>query len=167
MVHWLGAGLGKFKTLAKGARRRTSPMAGKLDLFFLAEVQIQKSRKSDLHVLREVNVIKPYPDLRTQYLTVRAAAWFVRLIDHFVEPESPEPEVHDLLGRAFGYLERSGPNLAAVRHFERELGRCLGLRAHGGPATQGLEWDGKLAAERHELLDALREDHHDKPIKSD
>ena len=54
IVSWCSESLGCIQTVAKGARRAKSPFAGKLDLFFEAEIQIARSRKSSLHTLTEV-----------------------------------------------------------------------------------------------------------------
>src|SRR6266705_2482495 len=48
IVSWCTESLGCVQTIAKGARRPKSPFAGKLDLFFEAEISIVRGRKSDL-----------------------------------------------------------------------------------------------------------------------
>ena len=56
IVHWLTPGLGRLATVAKGARRPKSPFRGKLDLFYLADFSFSRSRRSELHTLREVSL---------------------------------------------------------------------------------------------------------------
>src|SRR5262249_46654776 len=56
IVSWCTEAFGCVQTMAKGARRQKSPFAGKLDLFFEAEISIVRSRKSDLHMLTEVEI---------------------------------------------------------------------------------------------------------------
>ncbi len=46
IVHWCTESLGCIQTVAKGARRAKSPFAGKLDLFFEAEIQVAASKRS-------------------------------------------------------------------------------------------------------------------------
>ena len=53
IVTWFTEAQGKLKTVAKGARRPRSPFAGRLDLFYLAEITYSRSRQSELHGLRE------------------------------------------------------------------------------------------------------------------
>ena len=53
IIHWLTPDLGRIAMVAKGARRAKSPFAGKLDLFYLADFSFNRSRRSDLHTLRE------------------------------------------------------------------------------------------------------------------
>src|ERR1700740_234103 len=60
IVSWCTESLGCVQAVAKGARRAKSPFAGKLDLFFEAEISIVRSRKSDLHTLTEVVVSTPF-----------------------------------------------------------------------------------------------------------
>jgi len=42
IVHWLTPEFGRLATVAKGARRPKSPFAGKLDLFYLADLSFQR-----------------------------------------------------------------------------------------------------------------------------
>src|SRR5436189_6468004 len=60
IIAWCTESLGCIQTAAKGARRARSPFAGKLDLFFEAEIQIARSRKSSLHTLSEVVLRNPF-----------------------------------------------------------------------------------------------------------
>lgn len=129
IVHWLGRDLGKFKTVAKGARRPKSPFAGRLDLFYLNEIRLTRSRSSDLHQLRETRLVDSHAGLRTDYFKVRTAAYLTGLIDDWIEAESPVPEIHALLGTALGYLESNPPTSRLVRRFERRLTELLG-QAH-------------------------------------
>src|SRR5258707_904583 len=56
IVSWLTQDFGRIATVARGARRPKSPFAGKLDLFYLADLSFQRSRRSDLHTLREASL---------------------------------------------------------------------------------------------------------------
>ena len=56
IISWCTESLGCLETVARGARRPKSVFAGKLDLFFEAEIQIKRSRKSNLHTLTEAVV---------------------------------------------------------------------------------------------------------------
>src|SRR4029077_7969047 len=105
------------------------PFAGKLDLFFEAEISIVRSRKSDLHTLAEVVLKNPFAGIRSNYLRTQTAAYFVELIEICTERDHSEPELFGLLRRAFGYLDTNNPNAHAVAHFETELARIAGV--HG------------------------------------
>jgi DNA repair protein RecO (recombination protein O) len=129
IVEWLTEAHGRLKTAAKGARRPRSPFAGKLDLFFLADISFTPSRKSDLHTLREVALVQPFDGLRADFLRTQLAAYFVELIELVTETEHPVPELFDLMRRALAYLDTGEPNLRALLHFESELVRLLGI--HG------------------------------------
>src|SRR6187200_1523089 len=105
IVSWCSESLGCIQTIAKGARRQKSPFAGKLDLFFEAEISIVRSRKSDLHTLAEVVLKNPFAGIRSNYLRTQSAAYFVELIEICTERDHREPELFGLLRRAFGYLD--------------------------------------------------------------
>ena len=135
IVSWCTESLGCIQTVAKGARRAKTPFAGKLDLFFEAEISIVPSRKSTLHTLTEVVLRNPFVGIRKNYLRTQAAAYFVELIEICTERDHHEPDLFALLRRAFGYLDANDPNLRAVAHFETELARITGVH----PPTAGLK----------------------------
>ena len=81
IVSWCTESLGCIQTAAKGARRAKSPFAGKLDLFFEAEIQIARSRKSNLHTLTEVALQNPFSGIRKNLRRTQAASYFVELIE--------------------------------------------------------------------------------------
>src|SRR5438067_3031881 len=81
IVTWFTERHGKIKTVAKGARRPKSPFAGKLDLFFDAEIQWIRSKKSELHTLKEVMLREPFEGLREKYPRTQLAAYFVEVVE--------------------------------------------------------------------------------------
>src|SRR5437773_1188347 len=81
IVSWCTESLGCIQTVAKGARRAKSPFAGRLDLFFEVEIQVARSRRSDLHTLTEVVLKNPFGGIRKNYLSTQTAAYFVELIE--------------------------------------------------------------------------------------
>lgn len=127
ILTWLTAAHGKMKTVAKGALQPKSRFAGRLDLFFECDISIARSRKSELHTLREADLIQPHEGLRRDYPRVALAAYFVELIELVTEPEHAVPELYDLLQRALRYLNDHAASLRALEHFERELVRLLGI----------------------------------------
>jgi len=154
IVHWLCPEAGRIKTVAKGARRPRSPFAGKLDLFFSADIVWSPARRGDLHSLREVAPTAIRERLRRDYHATLLAAYFCRLLELAVEPEHPEPELHDLLRRALDHVDANGPDKRALLHFEHETARILGIahqRHHAAPALR--ESLGTLPPQRAQLLD--------------
>lgn len=145
--------------MAKGARRARSVFAGKLDLFFETEIQIARSRKSDLHTLTEVVLRNPFGGIRQGHLRAQAAAYFVELIEICTESDHHEPELFALLRRAFGYLNENDPTLRAVLHFETELARIAGVHdvkmLKSNPALALANLFGRLPSSRERLRKAL------------
>src|SRR5436190_21699232 len=80
IVHWLTPDFGRIATVAKGARRPKSPFRGKLDLFFLADFSFARSRRSELHTLREVCLRDTHPALRENYSYLQQVSYCVALI---------------------------------------------------------------------------------------
>ena len=97
IVHWLTPELGRIATVAKGARRSNSPFRGRLDLFYLADFSFSRSRRSDLHTLREVLLRQTHPLLRRELACLRQASYFAALIEQTTETDTPLPTIFPLL----------------------------------------------------------------------
>jgi DNA repair protein RecO (recombination protein O) len=157
IVHWCTREHGLIRTAAKGARRPGSPFAGKLDLFYSAGITWARSRRSDLHALREAAVIHYRQGIQQSWLRVLAASYFTALIECVAEPDTPVPALHDLLVRALDWLHSSDPTRRAVLFFEKEVAADLGI--HGDAGISPIAAIGRvyhrLPAQRERLLSAL------------
>ena len=128
IVHWLTPGLGRLATVAKGALRPKSPFRGKLDLFYRADFSFSRSRRSDLHTLRELNLHETYPVLRQELASLRQACYCAVLIEQATETETPLPAVFDLMRSLLRYLGAHEAQPQAVFAFELRLLSELGLQ---------------------------------------
>lgn len=156
IVHWFTLGHGLIKTVAKGARRPTSPFAGKLDLFFDAELSWTRARTGELHALREVAVTSTREAIRGDYHAMLLAGYWCRLLELAVERDHPEPELGGLLARGLDHVATQGPSLRALHHFEQELARHLGISSDRRQAAAALrETLGGLPPQRAQLLERL------------
>jgi DNA repair protein RecO (recombination protein O) len=156
IITWCAEKHGKIKTVAKGARRPKSAFSGKLDLFFLSDIQFSRSRKSDLHILREVVLREPQEGIRQDYRRVQLASYFAELIDLSTESDHAVPELYDLLLRALNYLNTGTPTRRALLHFESELARLTGILDAGTPPATALGRAlGRLPVTRGELVSQL------------
>ncbi len=147
IVHWITPDCGRLATVAKGARRPKSPFRGKLDIFYIAEFSFQRSRRSDLHTLREVGLRQTHPHLREDYARLRQAAYGALLVEQMTEAETPLPAIYDLLIRLVDCLDSHGARPQCVLAFE------LKLLAEGGQAP---DWDAaRLASAARDLARQL------------
>lgn len=156
IVEWFTESHGILKTVAKGARRPGSPFAGKLDLFFSAEISWSRARGGELHALREVAVGDSRKNIRRDYDATLLAAYFCRLLELAVEREHPEPELYDLLRRGLDHVNNAGASSRGLRHFEHELARMQGIGDGNRQAAPALrEALGALPGQREQLLERL------------
>jgi DNA repair protein RecO (recombination protein O) len=159
IISWCTESLGCIQTAARGARRAKSPFAGKLDLFFEAEIAITRSRKSNLHTLTEVALKNPFSGIRENLRRTQGASYFVELIELCTESDHHEPDLFSLLRRAFAYLNRKDPDLRAVLHFETELARIAGVHdtkmLKSNPALALANLFGRLPSSRADLLKSI------------
>jgi DNA repair protein RecO (recombination protein O) len=127
IVRWLTAEAGRVSTLAKGARRSKSTFAGKLDLFVQADFTFNRSRRSDLHTLREVAVSDFHLPLRESVDRLQMAAYGTEVLEQTTEVETPLPELCALLEGFLGEIVVSGARPRLVFAYELKLLEALGL----------------------------------------
>src|SRR5213595_1962920 len=127
IVQWLTPDAGRIATVAKGARRPNSPFRGKLDLFYLADFSFSRSRRSDLHMLREVLLRETHPPLREQLAYLQQACYCAALIEQSTETETPLPILFRLVRDLLNYLPKQPPLPQTVFTFELKLLNELGL----------------------------------------
>lgn len=156
IVHWFTEAHGMLKTVAKGARRTNGRFGGQIDLFFGGEITFARARRGELHSLREIAIRQWREGLRRDYNSTLLAAYCCQLLEAAVEPEHPEPALHDLLRRALDHLDAHPPSLRALIHYETELARLLGVSHHSNSAELSLrDALGPLPASRQELIERL------------
>jgi DNA repair protein RecO (recombination protein O) len=134
IVHWLTPELGRIATVAKGARRPKSPFRGKLDIFYRADFSFARSRRSDLHALREASLRNTHPELRKDLGYLQQASYATSLIEMTTEAETPLPEIFALLDTLLEELPRHSPGPMAVLGFEIKLLHELGQAPNSGTA---------------------------------
>jgi DNA repair protein RecO (recombination protein O) len=127
IVHWLTPNLGRLSTVAKGAFRPKSPFRGKLDLFYLADFSFVRSRRSELHTLREVSIRESFPAIRRELGRVQQASYAAALIEQVTEPETPLPEIFELVQTFFHALTQTSSESHYIFAFELKLLAELGL----------------------------------------
>jgi DNA repair protein RecO (recombination protein O) len=121
IVHWITLEHGRVATVAKGARRPKSPFRGKLDLFYVAEFSFQRSRRSDLHTLREVSLRGTHPHLREDYARLRQASYGALLVEQITETQTPLPGTYALLAELADCLDADAARPQYILAFELKL----------------------------------------------
>ena len=144
ILHWLTPRLGRLATVAKGARRPKSPFRGKLDLFYEADFSFTRSRRSDLHNLREVGLRNTHEALRRDLGWLQQAGYCAILIEQTTETETPIPAVFDLLRGFLKQLPQQPPQPITIFAFEMKLLAELGQ-------SPDLE-DSRLTPGAHKIL---------------
>jgi DNA repair protein RecO (recombination protein O) len=147
IIHWLSPNFGRLATVAKGARRAKSPYAGKLDLFYEADFSFSRSRSSELHTLREVQLRKTNSALREDISKLRQAAYAAALVVQTTETETPLPVVFKLLGTLLASLCAHEPLPQLIFAFELKMLHELGLEP---------DWsEAKLSVGAQKIISAL------------
>jgi DNA repair protein RecO (recombination protein O) len=128
IVHWLTPEFGRLATVAKGARRPKSPFAGKMDLFYEAEFSFQRSRRSELHTLREVVLRETHAAIRGDMEYLQQASYGAALIEQTTDIETPLGEIYTLFKTFLTQLTLHPPQPQTLFAFEVKLLSELGLQ---------------------------------------
>jgi DNA repair protein RecO (recombination protein O) len=127
IVNWLTPDLGRISTVAKGARGPKSSFRGQLDLFYLDEFSFVRSKRSDLHTLREAKVVETHADLRRDLAYVQQASYCATLIEQSTETETPLEKVYEDFRSLVNELPKHAPQPQTIFGFEIKLLNELGL----------------------------------------
>ena len=149
IVQWLTPDVGRIATVAKGARRSKSAFRGKIDLFFRADFSFIRSRRSQLHTLREVSLLDSLPGLRRDLVLLNQMSYATTLIEQTTESDTPIPEIFNLMIGFANHVGNHPPQIAPMLAFEIKLLHALGQE----PDLK----DRKLSAKATELIPNLLE----------
>jgi DNA repair protein RecO (recombination protein O) len=139
IVTWFTREAGKLRTLAKGARRLNGPFRGKIDLFYRDEIVFLRSRRSDLHLLRDCFVEQPHAKLRESVEAMTAGSYVCELVETATELEDSSPAVFDLLAGTLAGLQISRGRPVMLLWFELQLLAAAGWKP---------KWETRSAAGR-------------------
>src|SRR5437660_6202328 len=128
IIHWLTPDRGRIATVAKGARRPKSPFHGRLDLFYCAAFSFVRSRSSELHNLREVNLTETNDFLRENLVNLQQTSYAAALIEQTTETETPLTGMYELFADFLSFLKAHPNAPTATPAFELKLLNLLGLR---------------------------------------
>src|SRR5215469_2067144 len=128
ILNWLTQEHGRMSTIARGARRAKSPFRGKLDLFYECEFNFQRSRRSELHTLREVVLQETNASLRHELSFLQQASYCSALLEQTTEKETPLPVIFDLMRSFLDALPLAAAQPQNIFAFELKLLKELGLQ---------------------------------------
>lgn len=127
IVRWLTLEHGLISTVAKGARRNESPFRGKLDLGYRCRLSFVRSRRSDLHTLREAVVSETHDGIRHDYDRLAAYGYAVRLLEALLELETPVPSVFEITLSFLGVIGDAPDAAQLTLFYELKLLEDQGL----------------------------------------
>lgn len=115
---------GKLSAVAKGVRRARSKLAGGLQLFSLAQVQLAAGRS--LQVATQVQPADTFYHLREDMWRYAHACYVAELLDSLVDEEAPDRPLFELLVATLRGLDAGGDPPTLLHGFELRLLSRLG-----------------------------------------
>ncbi|MBN1586852.1 MAG: DNA repair protein RecO [Candidatus Omnitrophica bacterium] len=117
---------GKFHGLLKGARSEKSRFGSIVEPVTLNDFVFYHGQRTDLHLVSQCDLVKPYLELRKDLIRLGYANYVVALLEQMMELMDPHPEAFDLAERTLDWLQWA-PNPVSCRlSFEIRLLTQLG-----------------------------------------
>jgi DNA repair protein RecO (recombination protein O) len=117
IVVLLMAGHGKVRAVAKGVRKTTSRMGGRLEMFSHVRVLMHEGR--DLHVVNQAECIDHFRPLRDDLDRLTRGAAIVEVIDQLAQEHEPNPRLYQMLLGALRTLSaQSSPLLVPAFYWK-------------------------------------------------
>ncbi|MDB6054532.1 MAG: Recombination protein RecO [Verrucomicrobiales bacterium] len=133
IFHCLTESCGRIGLVARGARKPKSPFTGKIDLYYKVDIAFGRSSKSELHQVRELELLDPNTHLRMHLDLLQQATYINRLVDLATETETPLDEIYTRFDSFITNLKSSPARAESIIAMEYDLLTILGL----SPALEG------------------------------
>lgn len=126
---------GKVRAINRGARKPLSKLAGHLEPFSLAEVQLHEGRT--FFTVTAAETVNPYVLIRNNLSQTSQAYYFLELIDSLTGEDEPQPILFNLLRDTLALLAESSPTIIATAFrlkllvatgYRPELSHCINCR---------------------------------------
>lgn len=119
---------GKLRVSARGVRKTTSRLAGRVQPY--TEGRFLLARGRTLDVVAEAEVVRSFAGLQQDLLRSAYAAYVAELVDRFLPERDRHPEIFEALVDAFGVIETASEDEAEVYAlwFSLHLADSLGYR---------------------------------------
>jgi DNA repair protein RecO (recombination protein O) len=110
---------GKFRAIAKGARKPIARKTGHVELFALVDMLIARGR--ELHIITQAETREPFLALREDLIRSTYANHLVELVDRFTTEQDTSRAEFDLLVSALGWLASDSDPRLVARYYELRL----------------------------------------------
>lgn len=119
---------GKMRVSARGVRKTTSRLAGRVQPYTYARLLLARGRTLD--VLAQADIVRAYAGLQHDLLRSAYAAYVAELVDRFLPDRDRHPDVFDAIRDAFDVLEEADEEEAEIYAlwFSLHLADSLGYR---------------------------------------
>lgn len=110
---------GKFKAVAKGARKPQSRKTGHVELFMRSRFMLAEGR--GMHIITQAEMIDAYSPLREDLVRTTYASYAVELLDRFTVEEDINIDIYHLIADALGWLGEADEIRLPTRAYELHL----------------------------------------------
>lgn len=126
MITLFSPELGRVEAIARGCRRPKSPLVNAVEPFTSGEFQLYSHRERNS--LEQCQISESYFELRADYDRLRHGAYWLKLLDTAILPDTPAPDLFIVTLRALAHLNYGElpPELVTFA-FECHFMRLMGL----------------------------------------
>jgi DNA repair protein RecO (recombination protein O) len=127
IITFYSSELGKFKGIAKGAKRSKKRFANVFEPFSLTNIIYTRKSRDMLAFIESCEIIDHYDAVRRDLEKTLMASYFIDLTDHFSPEGKKNERIFDLLQTFLALLCTQKASDAVVRFFEMRLLKAAGF----------------------------------------
>lgn len=115
---------GKIRSVAKGSKKTSNSIAGKMELFLHLSLLIAEGRNLD--TISQVEIVESFRYIRTNLNKMASAIYILELTDTAMHEPEPHPELFELLRDTLKALETATFLPILIKAYELKLFTLLG-----------------------------------------
>lgn len=104
---------GKIKCMAKGVKKSATKKGGALELFSCLKGIIYKKENVELGTISSFDIINDYSGITVEPLKYGYCSAFCEIIDKSFNIDQPQPELFNLIGNFFKYMQKKDKQYAS------------------------------------------------------
>jgi len=120
--------LGKIKLIARGVYKNKSPLAGKVETLFLAELIIDEKKSRTLNLLKEIDVVNTFSDIRLDMKIFPFSLVLLEIIKQLLDDSSPDSAFFNFFLEMQMALSRNKNPENVLIYFLIKLSSYLGFK---------------------------------------
>jgi len=120
--------LGKIKLIARGAFRKGSPLAGKIETLMLVDAVLEVKESRSINIVKEIDVIDTFSENRLNMKLLPFALSIIEIINQVLDETQPDPVFFNFVLEMENSLKNTNKPEIVLIYFLLKLSSYLGFK---------------------------------------